>query len=124
MRRCSKGTSESRFNLLGVGRFDVSFSVSLRRDRDQFNFENQRGVRADVLACTLRAISEIWRHKQLPFRTNRHQLQRLAPALDHFAYRKRHWFAALVGTVKLFAFDQRAAIVASNLVGRGWLRPG
>ena len=90
-------------------------------DGQQLDVENQRRIRADLAARAAFAVSQIRRNVQLPLGSDRHQLQRLGPALDDLPDRERRGLAALVRAIELRAVDQRAAVVGNDGVAGGRL---
>src|SRR5689334_15551344 len=93
-------------------------------DGEKFNFENEAGVRADVASRTARAVGQVGRNKDLPFRAGRHELQRFRPTLDDPADIEGRRLAALVRTVELRAIEQRSAVVDGDRVAGGGLGAG
>src|SRR5215472_14789769 len=82
------------------------------RDRNQLNFEDQCAVGRDVaVAGAAFAVGKLRRNKELPLRSDRHQLQRFGPAFDDAVHGKARRLAAAIGTVKFLAVDQNAAII-------------
>src|SRR5882724_5294038 len=75
----------------------------LTLNRNQLDFKDEGGTRRDNPARATRAIGQIRRDKELPFRSHRHELQRLSPALDDATDWKSCRLAPLVRTVKLSA---------------------
>ena len=57
-------------------------------DRKQFHLEYKRCVWPNSRACPALSVTELRRNHQLPLGTDRHELNRLAPALDNALYRK------------------------------------
>jgi hypothetical protein len=68
----------------------------LALDREQFDVENQRGIRADLAARTALAIGQVRGNKELPLRSYRHELQGFRPSLDDLTDREGRGLAALV----------------------------
>ena len=52
-------------------------------ERDQFDFKNQKRIRSDFLAGSLRPIGDVRRNIQFEFRSRVHQLQRFGPSRNH-----------------------------------------
>src|SRR5690606_27113751 len=71
-----------------------------RIDFQQFDFEHQRGIRADLLAGAVLAVAHFRRDHDAPLVTDAHQLQRFLPALDHLAQREAGRLATLHGAVE------------------------
>lgn len=65
--RCNGGLLPSTF-LFSLFRSRVLFSrIVLCLDRKQFYFKDQRGIRPDIIACTLLSVCQDGRDKELPF---------------------------------------------------------
>ena len=71
-----------------------SFTMSL-------NLELQYAVRFDILSCATFAISQLSRDPEDIFRTDRHDLQALSPALDYLANTELSRLATIHGAIKL-----------------------
>ena len=87
-----------------------------RLDGEKLHLEDERGVRADVLASPALAVGQLGRHEQLPLGADLHQLQGFRPPGDHLVGSELRRLAALVGAVELLAADQSAAVVNADRV--------
>ena len=90
-------------------------------DVKQLNLELQYAVRFDILSCATFAISQLSRDPEDIFRTDRHDLQALSPALDYLANTELSRLATLVGAVEHSAVDQGAVVVRTHVVFAGRL---
>ena len=97
-------------------------SFLLLADRDQLDVKDKSFTGTDVSTCAAIAVGEIGGNEELPLRSDRHQLQRFGPALDHASDGKRSRLSTLVRAVEFFAVDQRAAIIDGDRIGRCGLR--
>src|SRR5436190_18665671 len=82
----------------------------LLSDGDQLHFKNQGFSRTNVGTRAAVAVRHVGGDKQLPFRSDGHQLQRFRPPLNYSAYRERNGLTGFVGTVEFLAIDERSAI--------------
>src|SRR5579871_1088055 len=116
-----------RFLLIGlglVGFFLVRFFLFLGLNREQFHFEDQSGIGANVGARAALAVSQVGGDKNLILGSDGHQLQRFGPSFNHAADGERGRLTALVAGIEFGAVDQRAAIVYRNRVVGSRRRPG
>src|SRR5690349_16533493 len=90
----------------------VCFTVRLPHT-EQFDVENQRGVRWDHTACTARSVSQIRRDGEFTLASHLHPLHPFVPALydSPRAERKRKGLSTIDGAIELFAVFQPARIV-------------
>src|SRR6266436_6264877 len=94
----------------------------LRFDRNEFDIENESGIRADGRAGSAAlTVCEIRRDIELPLGADGHELNRFRPTLDDPANGNLQWFAALIGTIEFGIVHKGAAIVAEYSVFRRWL---
>src|SRR6266403_4699418 len=94
----------------------------LRFDRNEFNIENESGIRADGRAGSAAlTVCEIRRDIELPLGADGHKLNGFRPTLNDPANGNLQWFAALIGTIKFGIVHKGAAIVAEHSVFRCWL---
>src|SRR5450755_2706607 len=91
-------------------------------NREQFDLEDQGRVRPNVGARAPVRVSKIRRNKELPFRSDGHELERFRPPFNDLTDAKGRRLSALVGAVKLRAIDQSAAVITNDGVGRRGLR--
>src|SRR5229473_5423934 len=97
----------------------------LRFDRNEFDIENERGIRADGRAGSAAlTVCELRRDIELPLGADGHELNRFRPTLNDPANGNLQWFAALIGTIEFGIVHKSAAIVAEYSVFRRWLGTG
>ena len=65
------------------------FAASCRVDVNQFDIEQQHGIRRNAAASAVLAVSEVRRNDQLVLGAFAHQLQRFGPTRNHLTDAKR-----------------------------------
>src|ERR1700757_320365 len=92
----------SCLGLFGWLRFWRFFRSLLRLDRNEFDFENERGIRPDRRSGRAAlAVSEIGWNEELPLGAHRHELNRFRPTLNDAADGNLERFVPFVGTIEL-----------------------
>src|SRR5260370_13633940 len=87
----------------------------LRFDRNEFDIENERGIRADGRAGSAAlTVCEIRRDIELPGGADGHELNRFRPTLDDPANENLQWFAAVIGTIEFGIVQHGAALGAET----------
>ena len=92
--------------------------------REQLDFENKRGVGADVAARAARPISQVRRNEELPLGSHGHEQQSFRPPLDDLSDGEGGGLAALIRTIKFRAVEECTAIVDGHRVGGSGLGSG
>src|SRR5581483_1830597 len=85
-------------------------------DGKQLHFKDQCGVGPDLRTRLARSVGQFGRHKELPLRSDGHQLQRFRPSLDDLVYREAGRPAVLFGAVEFRIVQQRASVIANHSV--------
>src|SRR5215471_17465763 len=90
--------------------------------RQQLHFKDQRLVGTNVTSSAAVSIGQIRRHKKLPLRSYRHELERLCPPLNYAIHREGRRTAVFARAVKFLPINERTLVVANDLIRRCGLR--
>src|SRR5215467_6121922 len=79
-------------------------------DGNQLDFKNQQFIWFDPRAAAI-AVGKIAGNKELPFRSDRHELQSFRPTLNDPGDREGCGLVAFVRAIEFVAVDEGAAII-------------